>query len=369
MRVVITGADGFIGRNLRVRLGELGGHEVLPITKATTAAQLAAALAEAEFVFHFAGVNRPRSDDEFIAGNVVFTEKLCTILANLRRPVPVAYTSSSRAVLDNPYGKSKRAAEKVLQRYGDQTGACVHLFRLPNVFGKWCRPDYNSAVATFCHNIARGLPIRIDDSNAEVTLVHIDDVVATMVDLLSEISPPSATFASVEPEYRITVGALAQQIRAFQNCRTTLVSERVGEGLTRALYATYISYLPVEQFVYDIPSYVDARGAFSEMLKTKDSGQFSFFTAHPGVTRGGHYHHSKTEKFLVLQGEALFRFRNLLTGELHELSTSGSKPQIVETIPGWVHDITNKGDREMIVMLWANEIFDRTRPDTVQAQV
>jgi UDP-2-acetamido-2,6-beta-L-arabino-hexul-4-ose reductase len=220
-------------------------------------------------------------------------------------------------------------------------------------------------VATFCHNLARQQPIQINDPAAEVTLVYVDDAVSQMLELLDASSVAGQPFVAVQPEYRISIGALAEQIKAFREVRSTLVTERVGVGLTRALYATYISHLPVEDFVYDIPSYSDPRGTFAEMLKTADSGQFSFFTAHPGVTRGGHYHHSKTEKFLVIQGEAHFRFRHLLTGATHEVRTSGAKPQIVETIPGWAHDISNTGSQQLIVMLWANEVFDRVRPDTV----
>lgn len=368
MRIVVTGADGFIGRNLCVHLAEMRSHEVAAIVRGSTPADMSAALTGADFVFHLAGVNRPVDDQEFVTGNVDFTARLCATLVALRRPVPIAFASSISAALDTPYGRSKRAAEDVLEAHGAAMGAAIHVFRLPNVFGKWCRPNYNSVVATFCHNVIRDLPIRIDNPATKLRLLHVDDVIRSLVALLDS-KHVSGQRPTVEPEYSISLGELAQQITAFKNCRTTLMVERVGTGLTRALYATYVSHLPVEQFIYDIPSYVDPRGSFSEMLKTADSGQFSFFTAHPGVTRGGHYHHSKTEKFLVIQGEARFRFRHLLTGELHELVTRGAKPQIVETIPGWVHDITNQGTQEMIVMLWANEVFDRANPDTIQRQM
>jgi len=282
--------------------------------------------------------------------------------------VPVAFASSIQAERDNPYGLSKRAAEQYLADYAAHSGAGVGLYRLANVFGKWCRPNYNSAVATFCHNIAHGLPVRIDDPAGPVRLVYVDDVVTELLRFLAA-PPRGAVMLEVAPVYATTVGELVGQIEAFGEVRSSLVTERVGEGLARALYATYVSYLPTEAFSYGVPKYGDPRGVFVEMLKTKDSGQFSFFTAHPGITRGGHYHHSKTEKFLVIKGQARFRFRHVLTNELYELDTSGDQPTIVETIPGWAHDITNTGDDEMVVMLWANEIFDRERPDTIASKV
>jgi UDP-2-acetamido-2,6-beta-L-arabino-hexul-4-ose reductase len=218
-------------------------------------------------------------------------------------------------------------------------------------------------VATFCHNIARGLPVQINDPDAVIQLVYIDDVVASFVGLLGGVEQPTP-FAGVEPIYQITVGELSAQLQRFKATRDNLITEPVGTGLTRALYSTYVSYLPPESFTYTVPQHGDERGVFVEMMKTTDAGQFSFFTAHPGITRGGHYHHSKTEKFLVIKGEACFRFRHMLTGEFYELHTSGNKSEIVETVPGWTHDITNVGNSELVCMLWANEIFDRERPDT-----
>jgi UDP-2-acetamido-2,6-beta-L-arabino-hexul-4-ose reductase len=221
-------------------------------------------------------------------------------------------------------------------------------------------------VATFCHNIARDLPIQVDDPAAPVTLVYVDDVIARFVQLMdgADAALRADGFASVTPQYTTTVGEVARQIQAFKVSRTSLTTERVGTGLVRALYATYVSYLPPELFAYSVPQYGDSRGVFAEMLKTPDCGQFSYFTAHPSVTRGGHYHHSKTEKFLVIKGQARFKFRHMGTGETHELMTTSDKAEVVETVPGWTHDITNVGSDEMIVMLWANEVFDRSKPDT-----
>lgn len=367
-RILVTGADGFIGKNLRVALAEREGTEVLPITRASTDADLAEAVAAADAVIHLAGVNRPQDPKEFATGNADFTATLCEALRKTGRGIPVAFASSIQAERDNPYGRSKRDAEDHLRRYGEASGAPVALYRLANVFGKWSRPSYNSAVATFCHNIARDLPIRIDDPSAPVRLVYIDDVVAELLRFL-DAPGEGVRLTEAGPVYATSVGELARQIEAFKAVRETLVTERVGTGLVRALYATYVSFLPPEAFSYGVPKYGDARGVFVEMLKTPDCGQFSFFTAHPGITRGGHYHHTKTEKFLVIKGRARYRFRHLLTDETFEVDSHGDEPLVVETIPGWAHDITNIGDDELVVMLWANEVFDRQRPDTVASKV
>jgi UDP-2-acetamido-2,6-beta-L-arabino-hexul-4-ose reductase len=364
MRIVITGADGFIGRNLAVRLGELGYAPVIGITRQFSPESLRTALTGAGFVFHLAGVNRPIEPGEFLTGNAGFTADLCAALDAVACRAPVAFASSTQATLDNPYGLSKRAAEETLLAHGARHGVPVYLFRLTNVFGKWARPHYNSAVATFCHHLARGEEIRINDPASPLRLVYVDDVVAALIGLLAVPTPPGG-FVLAGPEYETTVGELARLLRGFAESRASLMTAPTGAGLVRALWATYLSYLPPEAFAYRVPRHADPRGVFVEMLKTPDSGQFSFFTAYPGVTRGGHYHHTKTEKFLVAKGRARFRFRQIQTGETYIIETRGEEPTIVETIPGWTHDITNIGEDEMVVMLWANEIFDRERPDTV----
>jgi len=375
MKVLVTGANGFLGQNLRLRLGERKDVEVVRFTRGDDISQLSALVGTIDFVFHLAGVNRPREPQEFTSGNVDLTNALAQAVTRMAestgRRIPIVYASSTQAVRDNPYGQSKRAAELALLSATGRHQIPVHIFRLPNVFGKWCKPNYNSAVATFCHNVARGLPIQINDPTAPLTLVYVDDVVQRFVELMDGADPVAGPdgFAAVAPQYTSTVGELARKIQAFKESRTTLVTDRVGGGLTRALYATYVSYLPVDSFNYDIPQYGDARGMFVEVLKTPDSGQFSFFTAHPGITRGGHYHHTKTEKFLVIKGKACFKFRHMYSGQRHELTTSGEKAEIVETVPGWTHDITNVGEEELVVVLWANEVFDRNHPDTFACPV
>lgn len=374
-RVLITGANGFLGWNLRLFLAEKMGVQVSLFTREHNTSELGALLQDVDVVFHLAGVNRPQSSSEFKTVNADLTVALAAAVDNeIRRSgksIRLVYTSSTQAELDNPYGRSKRLAEDVLFELASKSRASVFVSRLPNVFGKWCRPNYNSVVATFCYNIARGLPIQVNDPSALLNLVYVDDVLALWDSVLTgAVEPPVVGgFLEVEPQYQATVGALARQLRGFYESRVDLTTDRVGSGLTRALYATYVSYLPVESFSYSVPQHQDPRGVFVEMLKTPDAGQFSFFTAHPGITRGGHYHHSKTEKFLVIKGQALFRFRHMQTGQVHEVNTSGEEAQVVETVPGWTHDITNIGADELIVMLWANEVFDRQRPDTYRCLV
>lgn len=371
-RVLITGANGFVGKNLSVRLGELPGFSVLSFVRGDDVGRLPELVAECDAVVHLAGENRPQDEAAFAQVNTGLTVALCDAIGHevnqSGRRIPLLLASTTQVDRDNPYGRSKLAAEEAVASLAEHTGNPCVVFRLPGVFGKWCRPNYNSVVATFCHNIARGLPIQISDPAAAVQLVYVDDVVSAFLQAL-EAPAEGLVRGVVQPEHRVTLGELAVQIRAFNDCRTSLQTERVGTGFVRALYATYVSYLPEEKFSYEVPQHADPRGVFVEMLKTPDCGQFSFFTAHPGVTRGGHYHHTKTEKFLVVKGEALFRFRHLLTGERVEFRTHGDKPVVVDTIPGWAHDITNVGSEEMVVMLWANENFDRERPDTIASQV
>lgn len=362
MNILVTGANGFIGKNLRVRLNEQGLHHVTCFEHEHSDADLANMVASTDFVFHLAGINRPKYEIEFSQGNTDLTEQLVTLLSSTGRQIPLVLTSSIQAAHDNAYGKSKAAAEQLAFDYMQQTGSPVYVYRLANVFGKWCRPNYNSAVATFCHNTVHDLPITIHDANAPLSLVYIDDVCASFIHLLDAAQPGG--YQQVAPVYHTTVGAVAEALQKFKQSRVNLITEEVGAGLIRALYSTYLSYFSPNDFSYSVPGYTDARGSFVEMLKTPSAGQFSFFTAHPGVTRGGHYHHTKNEKFLVIKGTANYRFKQIITGEQYEITVDASEYKIIETVPGWAHDITNIGDEELIVMLWANEIFDREAPDT-----
>lgn len=367
MRVLVTGSGGFVGKNLVFRLAEQK-IEVLHFTRETPPDALPALVAQADAIIHLAGENRPSDVEAFELVNGALTQSLCDAVQASGRHIPLIVASSTQAAVDNPYGRSKLSGERAVAALVAKTGSPAALYRLPGVFGKWSKPNYNSVVATFCHNVARDLPIQVADASKEISLVYVDDVIDEFLRSLSAMQPGLAN-GEVNPVYTITLGELAAKIEAFRDSRKTLVTERVGCGLTRGLYSTYVSFLPPEHFSYEIPRYGDHRGVFVEMLKTADSGQISFFTAHPGVTRGEHYHHTKTEKFLVIKGSARFGFRNLVSGERTEILVDGAELRIVDTIPGWVHDITNVGDEEMIVMLWANEIFDRERPDTIAGKV
>jgi UDP-2-acetamido-2,6-beta-L-arabino-hexul-4-ose reductase len=362
MRVLVTGSNGFIGKNLIVRLNELDiSNDVFSRSNSTI--ELQELIEKSDFIIHLAGENRPEDDGDFEVVNYGLTSLICDKIRLIGRKIPIILASSTQAESQNLYGKSKLRAELAVENLEKDTGNPSYIYRLPGVFGKWCKPNYNSVVATFCHNISHDLSIQISDPASELSLVYIDDVVDEFINVIKGVRDDRKTF-SVQPEYKIKLGELADQIKMYKESRETLITERVGSGLVRKLYSTYLSYISPEQFAYSIPSYGDERGMFAEMLKTKDSGQVSFFSAKPGVTRGGHYHHSKTEKFLVLHGDAKFCFRHIASDETHEIITTGKELKIVESIPGWAHDITNVGDEEMVVMLWANEIFDRKKPDT-----
>lgn len=362
MKILVTGSNGFIAKNFIQFLSEKPEIELLKFNRQSSEQELEKSVLNADWIVHLAGVNRPSNDREFTEGNTILTEKIGQILLRANKKTPVILSSSIQAESDNFYGNSKLGGEQALILLNQTQGNPVYICRLANVFGKWSRPNYNSVVATFCHNVAQDLPLQIHDQNAVIRLVYVDDVVETFWNMIN--GQQVEQIFHIEPEYQITVGDLAKTLNSFKASRDSLLIDRVGTGLTRALYSTYLSFLKPEQFDYSIPQYGDARGVFVEMLKTPDAGQFSYFTAHPGVTRGGHYHHTKTEKFLVIKGKALFKFKHVVTGEFYELETDGHEPRIVETVPGWTHDITNIGNEEIVVMLWANEIFDRNKPDT-----
>ncbi len=367
-KVLITGSGGFIGKNLHAHLKKRPDTEIFLYDKNSAIEIIKDNIEKIDFIFHLAGVNRPKENSAYYTGNKEFTEILCDIVKSSNKKIPILFTSSIQVKLENDYGRSKKAAEEALLKLNEKTGNPVFIYRLPNVFGKWCRPNYNSVVATFCYNISHDLPIQINNRAHILNLVYVDDVIDNF---LKNMESPTikSDFFEVKPVYQIDLQSLADTVYSFKKGRETLLMESVGNGLLRALYSTYISYLEPKNFSYPIPKYGDNRGVFAEVLKTKDAGQFSFFTAHPGITRGGHYHHTKTEKFLVVKGEARFDFRNIITNELYTLFTTSDNPEIVETVPGWAHDITNIGDEEMIVMLWANEIFDKQKPDTIAQPV
>jgi len=367
-RVLVTGANGFIAKNLLIRLSEQPDIETLSFVRGDSSEDLEELVKMADVIIHLAAENRSKVATDFSRNNVDLTSMLCAFIQGTGRNIPLIFTSSVQAQYDNPYGQSKRAAEVLIETFAAKTKNTAIIYRLPGVFGKFCKPYYNSVVATFCHNIARDLPLQVNDPDLTIELCYVDDVVDELLLALGK-SSPGLLKCDVRQKYSITLRDLADQIAAFKNCSTSLMLERVGRGLTRALYATYISCLPPEKFVYNLNPKLDERGMFVEMLKTQDCGQFSFFTIAPGITRGSHYHHSKSEKFLVVSGMVRIRSRHLVTGDTFEVVLSSDRPQVMDTIPGWAHNVTNITKNDAVVMLWANEIFDPQRPDCIPCEV
>lgn len=368
IKVLITGSRGFIGKNLVCKLKEFSFFEIYEFTKKNKFSELPSLLNNIDIVVHLAGENRPTNPQLFEEINVNFTENLCKIITDLKKDIPIIFASSTQSSFDNLYGKSKLIAEKIIQNFVNKTNNSSIIYRFPGVFGKWSRPNYNSVVATFCYNIANDKPIEVRDKNTNLELIYIDDLINEVIDKLQKM-PKGLTFCEVKPIYKISLGNLAKKIYSFKNCRKNLTIENVGNGITRALYSTFLSFLPEEKFAYELPVYEDKRGNFVELLKTKKNGQFSFFTIQPGETRGSHYHHSKTEKFVTVKGITKMKCRNLQTDKYIEIILNGNNPKVVDTIPGWVHEISNIGKNEAIVILWANEVYNRKQPDTISARV
>jgi UDP-2-acetamido-2,6-beta-L-arabino-hexul-4-ose reductase len=379
MNVLVTGSNGFIGKNMVTWLGRLPDVRVLGFDQDNTPQELAEALAGADLVYHLAGVNRPDSEDEFRIGNVDLTAQICNRLLALGRATPIVLSSSIQAELDNAYGISKRQAEAVVVRYAETSGARGTIFRLKNVFGKWCRPNYNSVVATFCHNIAHDLPITISDPGRDLELVHVDDVVEAFI---SEIRDQGsgirsqeieAGYKEVSPSYKITLGRLAELIRSFRASHQTLGVPDFSDAFIFKLYGAFLSYLAPDDFAYDLTRRTDPRGALAEFVKSEPFGQLFVSRTKPGITRGNHYHHTKTEKFLVVEGEAVIRFRAIggrsteaggRRSEVIEYCVSGKDFRVVDIPPGYTHSIENVGEGELVTLFWASEVFDPERPDT-----
>ena len=383
--VLITGAGGFVGKNLVATLRAAGYTDLLLFEKDDTPATLAEYCRRAAFVVHLAGINRPQSAQEFYTGNAGLTDTLLEALEAAGNKAPVLVTSSIQAALDNDYGKSKHLAEQAIFAHGERSGAPVYVFRMEGVFGKWCRPNYNSVVATFCHNIARGLPIEVRDPAYSLPLVYIDDVVSCIRDAMErgEAVRDKDGFCRIHPVHTVTLGALADTIRGFAKARGGSAAEALGsDGLptlavpdlaegsfTKKLYSTYLSYLPEDTFAYDLNMHCDDRGSFTEFLRTPERGQVSVNISRPGIVKGNHWHHTKNEKFLVVKGEGVIRFRRIDAQEVIEYRVSGDRLQVVDIPCGYTHNIENIGDGEMVTVMWANEAFDPENPDTFYEQV
>ena len=366
--ILITGAGGFVGRNLVATLHAMGCRDLMLFEKDDTVETLADYCRRAAFVVHLAGINRPKDPSEFYSGNAGLTDTMLHLLEESGNRAPVLVTSSIQAALDNDYGKSKKQAEDAIFAHGKNTGAPVYVFRMEGVFGKWCRPNYNSVVATFCHNIARDLPIEVRDPAYELPLVYIDDVIACILDALQQgkVQRDEEGYCRIHPVHRVTLGRLAELIRSFAEARKgSLAVPYLAEGsFEKKLYSTYLSYLPTDQFAYDLNMHCDDRGSFTEVLRTPERGQVSVNISKPGIVKGNHWHHTKNEKFLVVRGEGIIRFRRPDSQEIIEYRVSGSKLQVVDIPCGYTHNIENVGSEEMVTLMWANECFDPDHPDT-----
>ena len=369
MRILITGSNGFVGKNLVCELRSKGYEDLYLFDIDTEPSLLDSFTRDCEFVFHLAGVNRPKDVDEFMQGNFGFTDTLLASLKRNKNTCPVLITSSIQAALDNPYGKSKKAGEDLLFSYAKETGATVHVFRLPNVFGKWCRPNYNSAVATFCHNIARDLPITVNDPEVVMSLVYIDDVLEAFLCALKGDVVKEDGFCKVSTVHTAKLGRIVELLKSFRESRTTLSVPNMANSFEKVLYSTYLNYLPENQFSYPLKMNTDNRGSFTEIIRTAERGQFSVNISKPGITKGNHWHHTKNEKFLVVSGKALIQFRKVGTEEVVDYHVSGDKLEVVDIPPGYTHNIINEGEGDLVTFMWANEPFNPERPDTVFEKV
>nr|WP_315023607.1 capsular polysaccharide biosynthesis protein CapF [uncultured Aminipila sp.] len=390
MKILITGAYGFIGKNLICELQNKGYNDLCFCGRDTKIEELDKYARECDFIFHLAGVNRPENTEEFMEGNFGFTKSLLELLKKHKNEAPVLCTSSTQALLDNPYGNSKLAGEELLLDYEIETGAKVYVYRLTNVFGKWCRPNYNSAVATFCYNVANNLPIQITDENRMMELVYIDDVVQAFIACLeghieSYSNKNQDGRLVLSTVYKVSLGSMAELIKKFKDDRNTLEVPDMADDFCKKLYSTYLSYLPEDQFSYPLKMNMDHRGSFTEILKTTCFGQVSVNISKPGITKGNHWHHTKIEKFLVVSGKGVIRFRKVTAegfkeenqpfggsaingdsdkNKVIEYHVSGDKLEVIDIPPGYTHNITNIGETDMVTIMWANESFDPQKPDT-----
>ena len=367
-KVLVTGFKGFVGRNLCAVLRRREDVELYEFDLDNKPAELDVALQQVDFIIHLAGVNRPEDPGEFKTGNTGSIDEICVKLKAIGRSPKIVLSSSIQADLDNPYGVSKRRAEEMLQRFAEDAGAECVVYRFKNLFGKWCRPNYNSVTATFCHNIANDLPIQISDPAHEIDLTHIDDVVEAFFNEM-ELGTPGFRFAQPLESVRVTLGELAAKIRSFRDMRISLILPDFSNDFERALYGTYLTYLNEKEFEYGLEKKSDQRGSLAEFLKSPFMGQIFVSRTKPGITRGNHYHHTKTEKFLVLEGKAVIRFRHIDSDEVLEYPVSGGNCQVVDIPPGYTHSIENVGKGVLVTLFWASEVFDPERPDTNYKEV
>ncbi|MDM0614702.1 polysaccharide biosynthesis C-terminal domain-containing protein [Clostridium perfringens] len=369
MKVLVTGAKGFIGKNLVSTLDREDKYEIICIDRENSKEELEKGVLNSDFIVHLAGINRPKNEEEFFEGNTGLTEEIIEILKENNKNTSILITSSIQADLDNAYGQSKKGAEEALIKYMADTKGNVFIFRLPNVFGKWCRPNYNSAIATFCHNIARGEEVWISDPTKEMTLVYIDDVVRNIKNVIDNEENYIPGYQNVDIEHKATLGEIVDLINSFKESRKSLMIPNMENELTKKLYSTYLSYLPEKDFSYPLKMNVDNRGSFTEFIKSKDRGQVSVNISKPGITKGNHWHDTKNEKFLVVSGEGVIRFRKVDSEEIIDYKVSGEKLEVVDIPVGYTHSIINTGERDMVTIMWVNEIFNPEKPDTIYLEV
>ncbi|EGT0695834.1 polysaccharide biosynthesis C-terminal domain-containing protein [Clostridium perfringens] len=369
MKVLVTGAKGFIGKNLVSTLDREDKYEIICIDRENSKEELEKGVLNSDFIVHLAGINRPKNEEEFFEGNTGLTEEIIEILKKNNKNTSILITSSIQADLDNAYGQSKKGAEEALIKYMADTKGNVFIFRLPNVFGKWCRPNYNSAIATFCHNIARGEEVWISDPTKEMTLVYIDDVVRNIKNVIDNEENYIPGYQNVDIEHKATLGEIVDLINSFKESRKSLMIPNMENELTKKLYSTYLSYLPEKDFSYPLKMNVDNRGSFTEFIKSKDRGQVSVNISKPGITKGNHWHDTKNEKFLVVSGEGVIKFRKVDSEEIIEYKVSGEKLEVVDIPVGYTHSIINTGERDMVTIMWVNEIFNTEKPDTIYLEV
>jgi UDP-2-acetamido-2,6-beta-L-arabino-hexul-4-ose reductase len=369
-KVLITGSSGFIGKNLIEGLKRSQDAEIKTFDREDELNSLAEHLKDTDLIFHLAGVNRPEKLEEFETGNVGITQAILEILDGLERSVPIVFASSIQATLDNPYGISKKKAEEILIEYSRKKVEKIYIYRFPNVFGKWCKPNYNSVVATFCYNISHDLEISISDVDKKLELVYVDDVVREFLNILSKQDEDKNKYShKIERTFKINLGKLAEKIYQLKEIRKTLAVPDMSDNFMQCLYATYLSYLDRDDFSYELALKTDQRGCLTELIKSKYFGQIFISTSHKGILRGNHYHNTKIEKFCVLKGEAVIKLRHIFEDEVLQYHVSGDNLELVDIPPGYAHSIENLGDDEMIVLFWANQIFDAKNPDTHSCKV
>jgi len=369
MNVLVTGANGFVGKNLVATLKTLPEIVVYEYTRDSSEHDLARYSQDADFVFHLAGVNRPKEESEFMEGNYELTAQLLAKLRQHQNKAPILMTSSIQAELDNPYGRSKLAGEELIRDYGVEHTIPTYVYRLPNLFGKWSKPNYNSVIATFCSNVANEQAISVNNPNTELTLAYIDDVVAEFLRAMSGEGYKKSGYGAIPTIYNVILGEVAELITSFKGSRQSLLIPDMANDFVKKLYSTYLSYLPQDGFSYPLTMHQDDRGSFTEFVKSPNGGQVSINISKPGITKGNHWHHTKNEKFLVVKGAGVIRFRHISSEEIIEYHVSGDKLEVVDIPVGYTHSIVNIGEEDMVTVMWVNELFDPNNPDTYFMEV